>query len=117
MVLQVVLWCLHDEDLEGFSGDSEVHVAIPWVPRKHPTVPKDLKLTELIVVERREFVVHESVAKRDKDEWIKLRLSQRTNERQMRFDQCMNGMLMNSRLRFSMKNYSFTSFIMLISSA
>lgn len=39
-----------------------VRVGGPWAQRKHPAVRAVLKLTELIVVERRGSVVHGSVA-------------------------------------------------------
>lgn len=72
MVLQGELWCLRDEDLVGFSGDSEVRAATPWVRRKRLMVPRDLKLMESIVVELQEFVVHGSVAVKKGEIWIKV---------------------------------------------
>lgn len=68
MVPQVELWCLRDEDPVDFSGDFVVHVANPLVRQKRPMVRVDLKLMESIVVERRESVVHGSVAIK-KGEW------------------------------------------------
>lgn len=62
MVLQVVLWCLRDEALVGSLKDFVGHVLeVPSVLQRLQVVPKDPKLTEF-VVERQEFVVHESVA-------------------------------------------------------
>lgn len=46
----------------GFSGDSEVRAAGPWVRQKRLMVREDLKLMESIEVVRRVSVVHESVA-------------------------------------------------------
>lgn len=66
MAPRVEPWCLRGEGLADFSGDSGVRrVAIPWVRRTRPMVRADLKLMELIVVERLESVVHGSVAKRN----------------------------------------------------
>lgn len=61
-VQQVELWCLHGEDLGDFSGGFEARAATPSDRRTLLMVQADLKLMELIEVERREFVVHESVA-------------------------------------------------------
>lgn len=62
MAPQVELWCLHDEDLVDFSGDSAVREAVPLVRRKRPMAQVGLKLMESTVVGLQESVVHESVA-------------------------------------------------------